>query len=189
MEGMKIVIEVEDWRAEYSRDEITVQTIEDVRALATQKGWHPAKIARMCIVLREFGGLPADIIPTNKAMLQTGAAAAVHGIINTAKQFATMPNGTQWVVRSIVLPVAIEDEDDEEEEKLEPETAKPAEIAVTLENDPQEALERATTYLLNRVPGYIMGRLKIIAAVKGDIKEAALQLHRRIDELVAELVE
>jgi hypothetical protein len=42
-------------------------------------------------------------------------------------------------------------------------------------------------YLLQRVPGYIKGRLNIIAVSGGDVRQAADSLKSMIDEMVKQL--
>ena len=164
---MQINIDVTDWKQEYDETELQILSEEDLLELATKL--HPAKVARLYIISREQKLSPDELLPANKPLFQTGAAAALSGFIARQKKSTVMPNGKEFEVREYVGTVK-----EDGELSFEP--------FVKIESE--EGLKRALDYLLNTVPGYIMGRLKIIAASGGDVEEAAELLKDKIDDMV-----
>jgi hypothetical protein len=164
---MEIKIDVTDWQEEHDKAELQILTEENLLELSTKM--HPAKIARLYIISREKKLAPDDLLPANKPLFQVGAAAALSSVIARQRKSTILPNGKEFEVREYVGVVKEEDETS-------------FETFVKVESE--EGVKRALDYLLNTVPGYVMGRLKIIAASGGDVEEAAEQLKDKIDEMV-----
>lgn len=164
---MEIKIDVTDWQEEHDESEVQLLTEEDLVKLSTKM--HPAKIARLYIISREKKLAPDDLLPANKPLFQTGAAAALSSVIARQKKSTTLPNGKEFEVREYVGVVKEEDE---------------ISFETFVKVESEEGAKRALDYLLNTVPGYIMGRLKIIAASGGNVDDAAEQLKDKIDEMV-----
>lgn len=183
-----ITIKVGDWAAEYHEVEPSINGEADLVNLLTQPKMTAPKLARLAIMAREFGNAPADILPENKPLLNSGAAVALSSIISRRHIEAQTPSGNTYTVREFVAPVREEGEDDHDRSDTQITNVTPSpesESFVPVQSD--EGNGRAYDYLLKRVPGYIYGRLKIIAVNGGDVQAAADELKVKIDELVARL--
>lgn len=144
---MQIKVDVTDWEQEYIQEETQILIEDDLVKLSTQM---PAsKVARMYLVSREKKQSPDDLLRPNKVLLNVGGATDLASVIVRRKKDVTLSNGKEFQIREYVGSGA-EDEED---------------TFVKVESD--EAAKRALDYLLNIVPGYVMGRLKIIAHCGG----------------------
>ena len=194
---MEIKIDVSDWHSEYMQEEPNLCTKEEAIQTRIRERYHPARIGRLYVVARERGDADPETLPANKLLLMTGAAAAWSRMEAAEIETVRLPSGKEIEVRSWVAPVKAADweppDDDAEQYELvlddgdnggkESPDDNPAPVHVT---DPL-ASDRARRYLTERVPGYIYGRMKIIAAAGGDVWGVASELHDKIDELAARL--
>jgi len=176
---MEININVTDWQDEYMDAEPVL--INERAAIETQQrdGIGPHKMGRLLVVGREMGQAPSEILPPCKSLLNIGAAYKWSQLLAERKTTATLSDGRELEVREFVADVR---QDTEEGEDPEP-------FAAPVRYDDPKAIERARDYLLNRVPGYVYGRLAIIAANGGDVAGAADGLKAAIDGMVARLVQ
>jgi hypothetical protein len=133
-----------------------------------------------------MGKVKDDELPPNKTVFQNGGTLAVNMAFKALEQECELANGKTITTRTFVGPVLSEDDEDD---------GRTFELAMG-EDDGfdswhkvggQGALNNAIAYVERRLPGYIRGRLEIIAASNGDVKSAADFLHNRIDEIVAQL--
>jgi hypothetical protein len=200
-----ITIKVGDWATEYHEVEPNISGEDDLVGLVTKQKMNTAKAARLGLMAREFGNAPADILPENKPLLNSGAAVAVSSLIARRHVEAQTPSGNTYSVREFVAPVRDDASDDPWEYPLdspegwEGEDHEGSDTLFLSVSPPspsdesyapvqsEEASGRAWDYLLKRVPGYIYGRLKIVAVNGGDVKAAAEELKGKIDELVERL--
>ncbi len=187
-------IDVTDWAIEHDEIEPQISNEDDLIGLAIRPGMNTAKVARLAIISRERGNAPADILPANKPLLNSGGAVAISTKIAQRHKEVQLKNGKTLTVREFVAPVRDEDEgqatDDAQVANAPsplPETLRHAQDATFVNVQSDEAKGRALDYLYKIVPGYIMGRLKIIAVNGGDVKAAADELKARIDEMVERL--
>lgn len=188
-----IKIDITDWDDEYMEEEPNLSTKEDALDEHLKKGYHPAKMARMYIASRERGQADAEMLPGNKVLLMTGGASAFAQM--RAQEFKTvkLKNGKDVEVRAVLGTVP--EPDDDIDDKLQMsfdnghKTYKipdPQDDYPILWND-DRAIERAELYLDRKVPGYVYGRLKIIAANGGDVWKAANSIINRIEEMAKNL--
>lgn len=180
LEDNKFVIntDVTDWYEELIKEEPNIKTVEDAVETMLSEKRHPAQMGRMCLIAELLGKTEEEIVGMPKPLLQTAVAFAFQSQLARRKTTAKTASGKDVNVREIIAPVAEIDEDTGEEEPSD----KPH-VRVT---DPL-AGEYAMKYLMNRVPGYIRGRLNVIALHGGDVRLAADTLKSMIDEMVTEL--
>lgn len=188
-----ITIKVGDWATEYHEVEPSIGGEDDLVTLMTQQKMSTPKVARLALMAREFGNAPANILPENKPLLNSGAAVAVSSIIARRHVEAQTPSGNTYSVREFVAPVRAPVREEGEEDHILSDTQE-GNVPLPSPSDEsfvpvqsEEAKGRAWDYLLKRVPGYIYGRLKIVAVNGGDVKAAAEELKVKIDELVLRL--
>jgi hypothetical protein len=178
--------DITDWAEEAQRAEFAPQALADiVKEQQTGKGVTIQAIARMTIAARQLGQSPAEIMQPNKLLLQCGGAVDIVSRIAAEKREIELKNGKKVQVRSYVAPVR-QDDGDEDGNGLRFDSdgvELPEEIAF-VDVDTQAASDRALDYLLTRVPGYVYGRLAIIAANGGDVRKAADTLIDKVEEMV-----
>lgn len=183
-----ITIKVGDWAEEYQAAEPQITSEDDLVALVAEQGMSTSKAARLAIMGREFGAIPEGVMPENKPLLMTGGAKAVSDMIVRRRKEVKLESGKTISVREFVAPVREEEIEDENPTVIlasgNPYPSLPETFAPVIG---KEARDRALDYLLKVVPGYIMGRLEIIAANGGDVPAAANQLKALIDEMVEQL--
>jgi hypothetical protein len=183
---MDIVINVDDWQDELNTVEpdLTKNPIIDLQLA----GMKPAAIARLLIVARERGDVADEVLPANKMLLMTGGAVAISRETAFAKTPVKVGEET-YQARAYVSPVGEEEEGEEgdqsSDDTLDKSVSTSPDFLTTVQGD--KALEYASKYLEVKVPGYIWGRLLVIAANGGDVKVAGKQLKVAIDEMVKEL--
>ncbi len=169
---MDIVINADEWAEETQRDEAEIVNQDDIlESLA--KGVHPAKIAKWAIVCRELGNAEESILPPNKRLLLSGAASRIRIEGCQAKHDIVTENGSTQRARSLV--------------KLETEDGSNGRSYIKSRSD--QALGSAQRYLFSVVPGHIWNRFLTISENKGDVRGAAEELKRIIDEQVGRIVE
>lgn len=156
---------------------------------AQLKGHTIPSIARMCVAAQLLGQVTEDYLPTNKMIIQTGAAVSISSTIASMHERAELPNGKMVDVRKYVAPVR---QEEDEADEIDASTddgnnlLSPEEIAFVHYKSP-EALARAYDYLITRVPGYAIGRLEIIAINGGNVREAVDDLIDKIEDAVKRL--
>lgn len=182
-----IKIDVTDWAEEHDRIEPDVSTEDKLTGLITGGKVSIPQAARLGIIARERGLAPDDILPANKPLLMTGAAKHISSVIASKHIEAQTPSGNTYTVREFVAPVREGEDDQLNNDTLEGDVTPSPEPETFASSQSEEGNGRAWNYLLKRVPGYIYGRLKIIAVNGGDVKEAAEELKNKIDELVLRL--
>ncbi len=181
---MKIEIEAKDWEEEHDEVEPDISTADKLVELSTK--YSTPKVARMAIVAREKGLMPNDILPANKPLFQSGAWLAVSSLIKRRVEEKELPNGKTVEFREYVGVVRDEDGHVVSDALLNSaDSSLTTDLYVHAESD--EGLERAIDYLLKRIPGYVYGRMCIVAANGGDVRKAADELKGKIDELVDRL--
>lgn len=187
-QGLTIKIPVEDWNQEFLQEEPNLTGENSLIDLRLQ-GVHPAKIGRLAIIARERGVAPDDILPANKLLLNTGAALEISTAIAARKRTVETADGKEIEVREFVAPVREEEEGhhtyDNQDNSASPSPLPDNTAIISVLSDTARA--RALDYLLKIVPGYVYGRLAIIAVNGGDVAAAADSLKGKIDEMVERL--
>ena len=169
---MKLQIDISEWVDEANREEVAFKGIDDLLDQHVKQHWSPMKSGRLAIAARELNRAKGDILPENKLLVNSGAAVAVSQAFSRQSQEVTI-NGRDWDVRSYVAPIHEDGNVDYER--------------TFVESDTQEAVDRAIMYLDRVVPGYVAGRLAIIAQNGGNVAEAANTLKANIDEIAEKL--
>ena len=185
-----ISIEYGDWLKEYIASAIKPVNEDDIITAMQETSLKPMQAARLAIVAREQGKADADILPSNKIVLNMGASHRLSQRIASKRKDVTV-KGRKYNTRQYVGTVQEEVEGTQpegENEMTVPSTWVRTGTTLVEVGNNGEARERARRYLLEVVPGYIRERLIIIASGGGDVKEAADALKAKIDEMVAELV-
>jgi hypothetical protein len=185
-----IRIKYGDWLEEYVQAEKDVSNkealIERIR-----EGMTTPQVARMALVARERKEADADVLPTCKLMLAAGAMHEVSSLIMRQKREITTKSGKKIKVREFVAPVLDGDEMSEtgaQRMEMTADSIKPEDTKLGMVSllDPR-AIQRARRYLFERVPGYIYGRLAILAANDEDVRAAADELIGLIGGIVERL--
>ncbi len=165
---MEININITDWNDEYQEKDVDL-TNEDAIISRAKEGVKPSEMARLTIVARERGDSPDNILPANKSLLMRGGAVNVSGIIAARMKQINLENGKTVRVRELTCPT---------------EGVK----NVVVDSYSENGLKNAVNYLLNYVPGWIYGRLVIIAENEGDVKKVWGELKGKVDEMIKRLV-
>ena len=183
-----------DWLDEYMQAEPDVST--EQKLIDALKGATSAQVARWAIVARERGEAPEDLIKPNKLLLLGGTQADIASKYAAQKRRVQLENGKKIDIRAYVGPVAKE-EDSEASTDSDADPAADFEAAADFEDQDDnlflvgalsaQGLERALYYLHHIVPGYVYGRLEIIAANRGDVQAAAQELIGQIERMVERL--
>ncbi len=198
---MIIRIDASEWHQEYLDRELDVSTTQKLIDLATETDIATPELTRLVIVGRERGETDGEILPPNKNLLQSGGTHALNLMFARRVQEIKTASGKPFKVRELVAPVTeFSDDDSQIEDETQPARATfAAEWGLAGEHDVKaanphlalfdshEAGDRALRYLLQRVPGYIWGRLCIIYASGGDVRAAADELKAKIDEMMIDL--
>ena len=171
MAKMVLTIDVEDWHQEALRDESPIAAAGDILE-RLEKGEHTAEVARKTIIWREKGVGDGAALPPNKLLLLAGAQQRVSRLAARQRHEVEGKDGKMFAARSFVGAV---DSDDGNEQSY-------------VMYDDKQAVDRANEYLENMVPGHIWRRLLTVYENGGDVKAAARQLKRTIDEQVGKLV-
>ena len=175
-EELTVRIPIGDCEEEYLAAEPKIEGPDSLIEL--RKAHNIGKVARMTVAARARGEAPTDIIKSDKLLYLSGAQADIAERIAGHVEQVQLENGTEIKIRSYVAtPPQDEEGDDGGDDDL---------IVDSVSSD---GLERAARYLTRNVPGYVYGRLAIIAANRGDVREAAQGLVDAVWAMVDRLEE
>lgn len=147
-------------------------------------------MAQHVLVAETLGNTKQEIIGTPKVVIKAGAAARYHNLIGTFKTKCNTPSGNPVQVREVVLAVSeIEEEEPEEDDGVQVDNDKPRMLPddrMPVFVTDRLAAQRALQYLKRKVPGYVQGRLAILAVTEGEesVRNAAHDLKMAIDAIV-----
>lgn len=177
-----ITVDISDWEEEFYHTEADVSSEEAAIKSQIEGQIGPLAMGRLLIFGREQGLAPADILPSNKLLLNEGAATEVVRMMQKHKEDVQVGDAT-YRVRSFIGGVRTEPPDGESDDapKEEPET-------FIYLRDP-EAVERAREYLRRVIPGHILGRLLVLAANGESVTEAIEEVKAAIDRLAERFAE
>ena len=178
---LEIKFGIGDWHEEYSQAEIDISDADKLATEATH--YTAAQLARMAVVAHQLRHAKKRYLPENKPLFATGAHLHTAQLLANRERAVTLENGRDITIREFVGPVRGDDDhdcDDTQDARVTP--PEPFVNAVS-----EMGLMRATDYLRKRVPGYVKGRLKLIAANGGDVRAEAEILKALIDAMVEEL--
>ena len=197
------VIECDADYRQYLADEPDVETLDKAVQTMLQERKTVPQMAMQILVAEALGHTTEEIIGTPKTVLRAGASRRFSDRAAALRCTKTAPNGREIQVRELVMhvnePELEEGEDDNidvpiqdslaTELSMEREQEAVDEVDYPVSIDHPLALDRAKWYFDRNVPGYIMGRLKIIAAngTRQEVEDAAAQLKVKIDAMVAQL--
>jgi len=173
---MDITINIDDWRDETLQAEEMPKNLDDLVSLALEQGYLSPQLFRMYAYCREAGIAEPDVLPDNKALLQTGGTNAIDRRFALYRKIIEI-NGKQFDGRAMVAPASKEDDLDDDESGDET-------VTTWQSTGTPEAADLAWRYLERRIPGHIWGRLLILADSGGDVRGAADMLHDKIDEMI-----
>lgn len=180
----KIQIDIADWCDEFFRAEVDLSDPDKLAEIAAK--YTAAQLSRMAVVAHQLGQAKKRYLPENKPLFATGAHLHTAQLLASREKSVQLANGSNITIREFVGPVRGEDDhvasDNHEANVTSPEPLDFDQPFVMGQS--QQGLERALEYLHRRVPGYVMGRLKLIAANGGDVKAEAEVLKAKIDEMV-----
>lgn len=185
---MILKTDVTDWANEAKASAVHIKTKDDIITLMSETKMKPLQIARLAIVLREWGKADKDILPTNKISLQLGAAQAISQQVTGAKARVTI-KGKEHSIPRWTATVTIDETGAEPEYRtLNAETPRIDSSVTLVEYSDKAAQARCIQYLMTNIVGHIRSRLAIIAAGKGNVKSVAEALKAEIDRIVGEFV-
>lgn len=154
----------------------------------------PQQAGRVLIISGERGDI--ENFPGSKLLLAAGGANYVSTHIANQKRAFELANGKTYHGRRFSAPVKTEDEDDDQGSSDNP--SGDVESSSSLPNwldekvlptTDHEAVNRAIHFLQRKVPGYIWGRLLIVAEQNPErVAELANELKKEIDDMVGRLV-
>ena len=175
---LTVKIPIGDWEEEYLAAEPKIEGPDSLIALRKAHGI--GSVARMTAAARARNEAPQDIIKPDKLLYQSGIQAEIAEMIAGRVENVQLENGAEIKIRSYVATPPQDEEGDEDDgggDDL---------IVDAISSD---GLERAARYLTRNVPGYVYGRLAIIAANRGDVREAAQGLVDAVWAMVDRLEE
>ncbi len=187
-----IKIEVEDWAEQYQAEEPDISTFEKAIAYQQKSQVKPMEMGRHLLIAQLRGDIEDDSLTDDeKTILNLGASVRWSAKVASQRKVYELENGKKVSCRIYVGQV-LENEDEE------PEPMTDANGSGSGDDDfngpefatagDKNASRRAALYLEKRVPGIICERLKLIAVGHGDVVDAAENLKREIDVMVARLV-
>ena len=186
MNEATIRIPVGDWVDEYMEHEANLSTEEDAIEAHLRGGLKPQQMGRLLAIAKQREeAFEAVALP--KPMLNVGYAAWWSKRVATRKVAAKMPSGKTYDVREFVGQMVEPGGDEIDADTPGPVDDEPA--FVPWQDD--RAISRAVSYLCDRVPAYIMGRMKILAGndATAEAEAARETLHDEIDRIWALLFE
>lgn len=187
--GFKIVIPMDEEYRAYLEEEPNTDTARDSIHYMINRKIHPATMAQHVLIAETVGNTKQEIIGTPKVVLKAGAAARYSNLLNGLKTEGHTPSGNPVQVREIVRAVVGVTEEEPEEDDTPVDKDKPRmlpddRMPVFVTN--HLAAQRALQYLKRKVPGYVQGRLAILAVAEGEeaVRNAAYELKMAIDAIV-----
>lgn len=178
-----IEIDVTEEAGRYQEEEPNLSTPENMVRVAQEGGHKPYTMGQhLCIAKHRDETF--DDVPEHKPTMFIGYGNFYSSFVASMKERVTLKNGKTVMVRSLVMPVSEAGHPDDDEQQVDVEVdSEPA--AVDWATD--MAVDRSTRYLLNRVIGYIVGRLNIIAANDGDARSVWNDLADKVEVHLAGL--
>ena len=175
-----IETDVTDWDDDFEAKKPDVMT-EDEIIKRRKEGMHSAEAGRHRLITELRGLSDANIVGPSKAVIQLGVIIQMNRI-TARKKKVELANGHNIDIREFVSPVFDENEDKNEDEDCEQDVA-------IIDSSTVKGLKEAIAYLLKIVPGYVYGRLAIIAKYgdEGDAQRYANELKSKIDEIMVKL--
>ncbi len=170
--------DVTDWDDDFEAKKPDVMT-EDEIIKRRKEGMHSAEAGRHRLIAELRGLSDANIVGPSKAVIQLGVIIQMNRI-TARKKKVELANGQNIDIREFVSPVV--NENDNEDENYEQDVA-------IVDSSTKKGMKEAATYLIKIVPGYIYGRLAIIAKYgdKGDAQKYTNELKDKIDEIMVKL--
>jgi hypothetical protein len=168
-DGLVVRIDVNDWAGDNETAEVKGRD-DIVKHL--HKGVNSAVLARSTIIARILEECPIDVIAEDKLLLQMGGVMEIHKIARAEKEEVTTKKGKTFSVRTLVG-----DAHDETGASY-----------VSVSENKEAAMNRATEYVKRVIPGHIRSRLQIIQATGGNVESVANMLKGTIDEIAHDLI-
>ena len=175
---LTVKIPIGDWEAEYLEVEPKIDGPDALIDLRKAHGI--GSVARMVAAARARNETPADIIKPDKLLYHSGIKADIAEAIAGRVESVQLQNGAEIDIRSFVATPPQDETDGEGTDDGE---------GLIVNAVSNEGLERAQRYLVRNVPGYVYGRLAIIAANQGDVRDAAQGLVDAVWAMVERLEE
>lgn len=182
-------IDYTDWVHEHDEKEVDVTSLDSV-IRQMQEGVGPMQAGRLAFVATKRGDCVEPVLKhTSKYHLNIGLAQDISAQV-AAKAVATrLTNGNMVKHREYVGSVISDDAIAETDNELLNQPITIDDIKLVKASD-QEGVDRAVKYMRDRIPGYVRGRLVIIAAngTPQAVRDAAEELKGTIDDIVAALI-
>ena len=178
VEELAVHIPIGDWEALLLQEE---PEITDLASLVKLYKRYPiSQLAKMIAAAEARGDTPTRLLNLDKLLYHSGIKADIAEKVAAQTENVRLENGRDIEIRSLVgtPPSDFDDESDEEDADAD------EKFGLAVDSLSQMALDRSLRYLQRSVPGYVYGRLKIIAANHGDVREAANVLVVKIWEMV-----
>lgn len=182
-------IDITDEANEYVKEEPNLSTEDDALTTAMERGYSALKMGRLLPVAWHRG--ESDFAPEPKYMMHAGYSVDWTSRVGRMMERITLKTGKVISIRRIVgnvpEPEPMDDGDGDSQPPLDldietPPGEPPDDGKLKMWNDPT-AIHRAHRYLQERIPGYVYGRLKIIAANDGDVWAEIRELQDKLEEL------
>lgn len=173
-----IKTDVTDWDDDFEAKKPDVIT-EDEIIKRRKEGMHSAEAGRHRLIAELRGLSDANIVGPSKSLIQLGVIIQMNRIAARKKR-VELANGSNVDIREFVSPVLDENEDENEDYEQD--------VAI-VDSSTVKGTKEAVAYLLKIVPGYVYGRLAIIAKYgnEGDAQRYANELKSKIDEIMVKL--
>lgn len=196
---LNIEIDATDWQEQALNDESIISSEEDI-VKAINDGQPTTRVARDLIVSQEIGAIKRVTRP-NKTLLNMAAAFEVAKIMKRQRATVVTPNGNEYGVPAYVgrlgrQPVPPDDLEGESDESIATAIEAGTFTEPEFEMEPSfvptktpAALDYATRYLRNYIPGMIKRKLLEVHGAGGDINEHANALVAEILKIVSELTD
>jgi hypothetical protein len=175
-----VPIEIQSWEDELVAEEPEITDLDSVIEL--RKKLPGGKVARLIGAAQARGDIERLTTRMDRLLYQSGIEVDINEQVTSKMETARLANGREIQIRSVVGTVSSRDMDAEDDGDPEDES-----YGLLVDALSEAGLERAIRYFHRSVPGYIMGRLEIIAAHDGDVRGHAEWLIGRIWEMVTEL--
>ncbi len=172
-----IKTDVTDWDDDFEAKKPDVLTENEI-IKRRKEGMHSAEVGRHRLITELRGLSDANIVGPSKAVIQLGVIIQMNRV-TARKKKVELANGRNIDIREFVSPV-VENEDENQDYEQD--------VAI-VDSSSKKGTKKVIAYLLNIVPGYIYGRLAIIAKYgdEGDVQKYANELKDKIDEIMVKL--